>query len=272
MKSLSIWASRNIILFRIIIPIGFLILFIFNYFLGMLFQLEWLILREPVVFLTVFVILILSFSLYPSSKRINEQFKSDHLFYFRWKLIDLILILGFCLVSFYCGTHSGQVLQKQNSSTITRSTTAEIGSVIPLNSLEKFEKRKSRSFKDRIASFFNKIGTRMLDFYHQLSNGKKALFIGLVILFGLLYLGLFYLLAIGACSIACSGYGVLALIVFILGEALLFLGLYYSIFGLKNNMDKKEGEEPDLKKNRKIGLIVTISVLVGKYLTLLFVN
>jgi hypothetical protein len=221
MKKISKWASVHIYLARTIIVAGHFILCILAYFLVK--NLNRLDYDLPptgihiIIFIAIFLCLF-----YPSKSGIKSTFSFLKTYGFR-KICDFIfLVLSFItFIFFFAGKTDFNLQDQVTASTITgdsvhfqyKKTSAILGSLShrDKHSLTRSEKKVLvKEFRYQSKQWAHS------KFKQENENGDAALQIILIIL---LALGLIFLLSILACSIACAGLEILAVIVAIVGLA-----------------------------------------------------
>ncbi len=269
MKALARWGARNIPATRYIIILGSIFLFFYVAFAGF-----WLHRTSPIRFpnlllLISITLVIISFVGYPYRSKIKALVKEKFGFFWKWKVYDFLLIIAFSLL----GLHFGYDLDREPISEQPGVELLIEGlSYIPALKVTDIQNSRIKR-KGIIKRFIDKMQQKLVNFFvkrfDNIDSEEMWALTGYIILYVALYLVLFYVLAILSCSIACNGSGTLALIVFILGELLLFFALYGIIYTTRNWLQRNNEGGPDKKANNRFSWIAGLVIVAVKYLSIL---
>lgn len=232
MIKISIWARKNFILSRILIIIGFLFLYLLCFFTGNALRDLQLIIPFSVLIVSS-IIFIVTASVYILQKHVlKKQFS-----YLYHKTLDGFLLISTYLILLTVYNHYGSV-----SNMFSGNSSYAYGSFAPsTNSSLEFSKENTsikpvKVDKKSLKQTFKK----MIKAYKEKSTGSKGILIFLSILLAVVLL---LALAALACSISCSGSGVLGLLVFVAGTFGIVLGLVKLIERIKKGPKEPKSSE-----------------------------
>ncbi len=254
MKSISKWASRNAKLGIVLIILFEVIRLSIGLILGISLPLIPKIGLELTILSISFILLLVW--------KYHEIYQNVAQNSYKFRLIGLSI---FFLGSFILSILLGNSLQKSSFSKVfAASEVKHEVKAISLDSLKSIQQEEfnSNSKKLRKSQFFNqKINERP-------SSSKIAGFIGLF----LLSLILTYFLIFAACSLACGGYGVLAILVFLISVGTFSGGFYFlgRAFTKKYKPYKQMDKVERKREWKKWGIVYAI--VTALIATLLFLE
>lgn len=267
MVSISRWAHKHINLSILIIVIGSVLLFFLSVAFSFAFDINDSELISKLFVLLAISVLLIGFLNYPE-KSVRKTLNADmKVFLKKWKLFDMILLSSFIFI----GLHFGYVLKHEKlSSYPVTSLVISVSSInYSLNLINTVDKDYTTKKKNRLRRAVDRFQMKVVAYFTKKFSGNNTNGIlgGLIVLYASLYLALLFGLGALSCNISCNGSPGLAVVVFVLGQLLLFAGLYAAIYGTKNKLEKSN-ENFSKKKNQKFSIISTLIVFLGVYLAL----
>ncbi len=232
MKNISNWARKNYILSRILIITGFLFLYLLCFFTGNA-------LRDLQIQIPFYVLLFSSiiFTVTASVYILQKHVLKKQFSYLYHKTLDGLLLISTYLILLTVYNQYGSV-----TNMVSGNSSYAYGSFAPsTNSSIEFGKEKTsikpvKVDKKSLKQTFKK----MINAYKEKSAASKGILIFLSVLLGV---GLFLVIAALACSISCSGSGVLGLLVLIAGTFGIVLGLVKLIERIKKGPKEPKPSE-----------------------------
>lgn len=269
MKQLAKWGAMHITATRYLITLGSIFLFFYVAFAGFWLQRSMEIEFNNILLFLSIGLIIVSFIRYPFRSRIKALVKEPFGFFWKWKIFDVLLIIAFSLL----GLNFGNELEREKISEQPGVEMLIDGiSFIPALKVVDIQNNRIKR-KGIIKRFIDSMQKKLVNFFvkrfDKIDTEEGLALAGFITLYVALYLILFYILAILSCSIACNGSGAIALVVFILGEVLLFLALYGMIYTTRNWLQRNKEEGPDKRQNNRFSWIASLVVVAVKYLAIL---
>jgi uncharacterized membrane protein len=249
MKKLSVWAKKNPWQARIIIIVSHIILSVLAWNTGIVLLAQDIFLPEVFLFLSIFVFLgaVLFYPLKSNRTNANKE-----VFYRKQKLSDFLLAAStFSMIVCIANTNDVSVLsvspvrgsipsaiQQKNPN---QPTAAEI-----LASLQYRDKTTLTRMEKKILKKEFKLQLKNHVKAKLSGNKKAANETGAIILTIIAALGLLYLVAALSCSLSCNGSEGAAIVLAVLGSALIIFGVIMIIRGInKKSREKKESMIPE---------------------------
>ena len=268
MIAVSSWAHKNVNLSILIIVLGSILLFFLSVSFSYTFQINDSALLSNLFIVLAITALLIGYLNYPK-KSFRKTLNSDIVIFLKkWKVYDMVLLSSFV----FMGLHFGYVLKHEKISTYpVTSLVINVSSLnYNLNLINKADDNYTIKKKNRLRRAVDRFQTKVVAYFTKKFRVKdtNGILGGLIVLYSALYLALLFGLGALSCNISCNGSPGLAVMVFVLGQILLFVGLYAAIYTTKNSLEKIN-DGFDKKKNRNFSLISTLIVFLGIYLALM---
>ncbi len=232
MRKLSTWARKNFILSRVLIVVCYLLLFLLCFFTGNALRDLQIIIPFKILGLSVIVYVITA-----STYILQKHFFKKQFSYLYHKMLDGLLLVSTYLILLTVYNQYGSI-----TNMVSGSSSYAYGSFAPTTntsvefSKEKISIKPVKVDKKSLRQTFKK----MINAYKEKSAASKGILIFLSVLLGV---GLFLVIAALACSISCSGSGVLGLLVLIAGTFGIVLGLVKLIERIKKGPKEPKPSE-----------------------------
>jgi hypothetical protein len=228
MKQISLWAKHHKWPARLMIVFGYFVLNSIGWYWGNILSGNGWEMPSVIFWISVFIFSLIAI-LYPGFK--NKAALNS---YNRQKTADIVLITTGFIFIFFAGNRADNWFIPENSQ--TSQVVARSSSIADPSSLqpEKEKKKLFKSLRKKIRALIRE----QRKAHQDLSKGERTV---LTILAILLFIAALMGLAALSCNLSCSGADGAAVLVGILGGALLIFGFSRALRGIRR---KRENEEP----------------------------
>jgi uncharacterized membrane protein len=263
MKTLSYWASKNILAARLVLTLAYLTLAASAIFIGLLWAYKQVYFPGLLIFFFILAGLTIGILKYPNNKHIKENIRYGKQYFRSWKVYDLALVIPLFLIALSIGHN---IPAKDASAYPVYQAIGYFTDFDPGLKVLNLEKEppsiKARFFK-RINRINKQITAWSYNFFNQMEEKGSAGWIWLVIvLLAVVIVFAQYILAVLACSLTCSGNVAGAFLAFFGGSGVLFFIFFRIVRGLFKTKAKKDKTPDDNKSlNKKTWKVVGILAL-----------